>query len=384
MAKRILCTILFLALLLPACACTSIYAAEYSFSEPYTNKELEDGLNDGTQVSNYHQLMTALLDTIGRSETASTIFFMDYSGSVSNDMAEVCEEVINQTPLGAYAVESMDYELSRMVSNYKASIRISYKRTPSEIRSVTSVSTADELRSYISSCLYSDISELAVRVYSSGINESVIREAVYGIYKDDPLLIVAEPIVDISSYPRNSLSRIYSIRLDFGEYDANHRAMKIMLENEAESVSLSLAEDNVGYLAYDVAKYLTKYYDVTATGRLDYTAYGALNCHLANSKGIAMAYKVLCSKLGIECLVVEGRFGASGTRTHFWNIIKYAGNYYHVDAARMGEAGPGATFLCNDAAFQGSYYWDTSSYPQCVGKLDYYQYIGDVPSAEED
>lgn len=376
MAKRIFTILLIVALMISASACSSVFSAEHSFSEPYTNESISLEYQTGVEVNNYHDLMTTILDMISKSETKKHIIFSNYNGSVNDDMAEVCVEIKSQAPMGAYAVEDIDYELSRIVSYYKADLKIVYKRTAAEIRSVVGINDEEELREYIRQSLNEDRTEMAIRIYSTTITENTIREMIYDTYMENPLLVVAEPIVDVTAYPKDGISKVYDVRLEFGEFSSKRQAMRILLEDAVDNASLSIAEDSYGYLAYDAAKYLSNYWDVSASRQLAYTAYGALLDYKANSKGVSMAYKAVCDKLGIECIIVEGTLGAMATQTHFWNIINLEGNYYHVDVSRMGTDGAASTFLLKDTDIWGDYLWDAAEYPECKGPLNYYRYLG--------
>lgn len=60
------------------------------------------------------------------------------------------------------------------------------------------------------------------------------------------------------------------------------------------------------------------------------TAYGALVNHAAQCSGYARAFKALCDAMGIECYYVHADATAFSPE-HQWNIVKYEGQYYHMD-----------------------------------------------------
>lgn len=61
-------------------------------------------------------------------------------------------------------------------------------------------------------------------------------------------------------------------------------------------------------------------------------AYGAImsNIHTATSKGFSAALKLLCSELGVPCLIVPG---SKGGRSHYWNYVKLDNKWWFVDAS---------------------------------------------------
>ncbi|MBQ8568409.1 MAG: hypothetical protein IJ446_04245 [Oscillospiraceae bacterium] len=57
------------------------------------------------------------------------------------------------------------------------------------------------------------------------------------------------------------------------------------------------------------------------------TVYGALVDKKALCEGYARAFSYLCSRSGIENIIVTGTAGEA----HMWNMVKLDGNWYHVD-----------------------------------------------------
>ena len=64
------------------------------------------------------------------------IQLVDYEGDVGADLNAACLEVAAEDPLGAYAVEFIKNEYTRILSSYEAHIDISYRRAPEQIRSL--------------------------------------------------------------------------------------------------------------------------------------------------------------------------------------------------------------------------------------------------------
>ena len=98
------------------------------------------------------------------------------------------------------------------------------------------------------------------------------------------------------------------------------------------------------------------------------TFWDAVHLGKANSEGMALAFKALCDKVGVECLVVSGRLDRA---EHYWNIITVDGASYHVDVSAAAELGLAGTFLISDSDMWGHYWWDNERYPQCDGSLSY-------------
>lgn len=127
--------------------------------------------------------------------------------------------------------------------------------------------------------------------------------------------------------PNNKV--IDSITVDY-KYDAHEvQSMKTELSQKADKI-MSYFFD--GMSEWEKIKFLHDYivlnckYDLEATNSS--SAYGALIDGRATCEGYSKAMAYLCNKAGIECMLVTG-YG--GGEEHMWNMVKYNGNWYHMD-----------------------------------------------------
>jgi hypothetical protein len=93
-------------------------------------------------------------------------------------------------------------------------------------------------------------------------------------------------------------------------------------------------------------------------------------------EGIALAYKLLCDKLGIYCIVAVGKASSSPSDTlennngHAWNIIRIGDKYAHVDVTWNMCMSRGCKktrydyFGVSDRIIKSNHQWE--KYPVCV------------------
>lgn len=93
-------------------------------------------------------------------------------------------------------------------------------------------------------------------------------------------------------------------------------------------------------------------------------------------EGIALAYKLLCDKLGIYCIVAVGNASSSpagmldGNNSHAWNIIRIGDKYAHVDVTWNMCMSRGCKktrydyFGVSDRVIKSNHQWE--KYPLCV------------------
>ena len=382
MKKRVLSILLLLALMLSASACASVFEAEYSYSAPYSDNVEEEEQASGTEVKNYTQLKNVLSTLVNTLSTQAELRFSNYDGSVSEDMAAACYEVKTQTPMGAYAVESLDYELSRIVSYYTAEVTVEYKRSREEVAQVVTINGISSLEGYLQRAVCSYERELTLKIYSSTVNEEYIGDVVSGVPLSEPLMVTSAPQTLVTAYPSEGINRIYEIVLDYGMDDETIRERSALLTEQVQLLCAPLEEESPGLLALQCARVISGLCQVLPSGpEVDSTAYGALVEHASDSLGMALAYMAMCRQLGLECLTVRGSLGTLGAESHYWNLLCLDGAYYHVDVSRMREAGEENVFLLSDEQAWGTYMWSYEDYPDCAGSLSYYDLVG-RPEAE--
>lgn len=366
--KKTLCIILALCLSLTAAGCGSMFSAEYYYSEPYRESAtVSDGTE--TEVRNASTLKRAITELIYAGETQGQFRFGRYNGSLMDDLAAVCLEIKTSTPMGAYAVEDISYDTSRIVSYYTADISIKYRKSAEEIAAVAELSGLAELDSHLISVLDAYSTGTVVKIYSSAASEGYIREFITESYYSDPLLVPVMPLVSVAAYPESGPERIYEIYFRYDAAKEKLVEMEQALREQLELYDGEMGADDVLSMALRCA---TKLAESCAGGDSGGvwagTAYGALVQGSEDSFGMAMAYKALCDTLGIPCTVVRGEHRAEGGKAHAWNIIELEGEHYHVDLSRFYADAPNA-FLLSDEEIWGEYDWDRESYPVCDGSM---------------
>ena len=373
--KRLLCTLLAGLTLLALSGCRSAFERDYYYETPYAG-DIGIRTDKATEIRNYSMLKTALTNMITNHTEKGEFRFSSYNGNISEDLAAACFEIKSEHPLGAYAVETLSYDTSYVVSYYMANIYIGYKRTAEELKSIVYTSKEADFDANVLRALDEYLPGLVIRCFAPGIDEQSIHDLVKRHYFDDPLTLIAQPEAEVTSYPADGANCIYDIRFRYGLPQQNSIVMAATLGEKLHAAAEAMTETQQPQLALESARFLVESCAGGDPERIYAdTAYGALVNANADSKGFALAYKALCTALGIDCIVVEGSFGGIVTQTHYWNIVTLDGNCYHVDLSAMAED-PASAFLLSDEALWGRYIWDTEAYPDCGGPLRYAEVAG--------
>ena len=374
---QILAMALAAALMLGLCGCAWLFNREYYSAEDYEAAADTTGAGDATgSISSYAALKRAVSTLVAEHAESAELTFQNYEGSISQDISTACWEVKSSTPLGAFAVDYISYDLSRIVSFYQAEIYITYKRSAFQIESLEAVGNLTALDARLESAIRAGETYLVLQVTAAAVTGEHVSQAVGQAYYADPTACPVLPAAEIGVFPDSGVEHVLEITLDYG-LDGDSLALRReelaaaveAMTGTAASVNTEDVPDETepeetpaASQEADAVQALCEY--ISGQCRLDdeagATAWDALVAGEASSEGMAMALAAGCRALDIGCAVVSGRLQ---NEPHVWNIVTVDGQNYHVDVSVWdGDAVP---FFADDGALAGAYWWDTGAYPAC-------------------
>ena len=358
------------ALLLLTAGCAALFDRRVYFDEPYEGpaevSEPEEDAPDA--ISNYTALRRAIYRLVSEHIESAELQFQNYDGSIGPDLSTACWEVKSSTALGAFAVDYISYDLSRIVSYYQAEIHITYKRTAYQVEVLENAATMSALGDRLEEALRDGETYLVLEIGAAAAGADTVREDLARAYYADPLLCPVLPAAEAGFYPETGVDRILEITLDYGMDGESLTARREELAAAVDRMRDRTLDGTAPETSPDeLLRKLCGYLGELCAFRPEAgtTAWDALAERQASSEGMAMALAAGCEALGLDSRIVSGRLNGE---PHVWNIVTLEGSAYHVDVSRW-ESGE-EVFLRGDEALWGAYWWDTSEYPMCPG--DYY------------
>lgn len=364
--KRLLCAALAAITALSCTGCAALFDKEYyvtaEYEAPSDAAEAEEETADS--ILNYAALKRAITRLVSEHVESAQLQFQNYDGSINQDISTACWEVKSSTALGAFAVDYISYDLSRIVSYYQAEIYITYKRSAAQVAALEETENMGSLARRLGEALRSGETYLVLGVSAASATADTVREDVAQAYYADPLACPVLPAVEVGVYPESDVSRIMEVTLDYGHDGEALTQMRQELGAALDVMAAQAAqaegeEADPAEQIRSLCRYLASScaYDPGASA----TMWDALVAGTADSEGLAMALEAGCQALGLECQVVSGRMDGE---EHVWNIVTLGQSHYHVDVANW-SAGEAKAFLVEDEELWGTYWWDTSQYPAC-------------------
>jgi hypothetical protein len=374
--RRLLCLALVLALVLTGAGCSALFDKQYASIEDYqaqtSTVEEESEEDTADTISNYAALKRAITRLVSEHVESAELQFQNYDGTISQDISTACWEVKSSTALGAFAVDYISYDLSRIVSYYQAEVYITYKRSADQVEAVEQIATMSALTRRLDEALRQNETYLVLQITVASLTGDDVRQLVESAYYADALACPVLPTVEVGVFPESGVSRIMELTLNYGQ-----DSQSLMEQRDALGIGLDMMvaqvtpEDQTEELSsadkvYALCRYLSQ--NCTYDDQAGDTAWDALVGLTANSQGLAMALEAGCQAMGVDCQIVSGRFDGED---HVWNIVTIDGASYHVDVSNW-DAGETAVFLVADEQLWGQYWWDTSDYPACPADFGYF------------
>jgi hypothetical protein len=326
MKRMILCVLLLLALT----GCGFLRETSYVSITPHDEDYDISADSNVLTVTSYLSLKNALLNMVEDGVAEGVIRAESYSGTLSEDLSMAVREVTEVSPLGAYAVESMTYDYSKIVSYYEIHVNTTFRRTKDEIQSVTYVTDMDALKNTLASAMKTYSSDLVLRV---GYYETIdLSDVVQEIYVENPEYVLELPEVTMELYPDSGTQRIAEIHLSYTHSQEELTEAQAELEawlDDIEDLFRSASSDQTNARRFfNRLGRDTLLKEQSSISALSDGVYGLVSGRQTTSYGFAQAYCLLLNDVNIPCQLVTGE---KNDMPHYWCLVELDGENYYVD-----------------------------------------------------
>lgn len=347
------------------CACGALVEDSYLAVEPHaeqptqtvgaTQEEAE------TVVTNRSELRGAVLSRIRDWVEFDTLRVENYEGDLEGDLSETLAYATQEDPIGAYAVDFIDAELSGDAASGSIELSVVFRRSAAEIASIVTVNNTSAALRRIDQALISGETALTLRIRS--YEETDFETYIFGYCLKNPNLVVALPELSAQVYPKEGETRILELHFT---YDRTRENLNLMLSSVNTILDSASSYVTSGGTEAERLELLARF----LSNRFDYKisrstptmpAYDLLCEGKAHSLSFATVFRYECTKAGTECLLVSGERNGE---TWYWNIVCLDGVYYHIDLMRGVERHESTlTLLLQEEMRAEGYVWAEEEYP---------------------
>jgi len=337
--------------------CNSWMDGSYASVTPHSMQQspIDQGL---VKVSDYLEMRRVIIEMV-ESGKETGVFALEFTDreDVETDMELAVRHVLNSTPLGAYTVESITYEIGGAAGVSAVGITVTYNQNRMEIQRMRRAEDMDRLSSHIATALTQCEERLVVLVedyWQLDINK-LVRE--YAEARPDAVMEM--PQVTTMLYPNSGTERILDISFTYQNTKESLRAMQNDVQPVFASAQLYVRGEDDSSLKYARLYSFLMERNQYRIETSNTPAYSLLQHGVGDSKAFARVFAAMCDRADLECYMVSGTWEGEN---RFWNIICVDGTYYHLDLLKSHEKGE--FLLWSDEEMQG-YVWDYSAFPAC-------------------
>lgn len=353
MKKSLLALLLGCSLLLGGCSW-----AGGSYHSVTPHREQSGNLRtENMTVSNYEELLAAMEAVTAKGTESCIINAVNYDPEVlEKNLTSAVRHIQRIYPIGAYAVESLNYEVGSNTGKTAIALNISYRHSPTEIRKVQKVRNLEGVQKQIAAALkdFDTVLVLQMEEYE----QMDVAQFVQTYAMEHPRIVMETPQVTAEVY---GIGKSRMLELTFS-YQTSRDALRLMqtqVQPVFDSAVLYVSGEGAESQKFSqLYAFLMERFDYKVETSIT-PSYSLLRHGVGDSRAFATVYAAMCRASGLDCTVVTGtRSGEPWS----WNMICEDGVYWHVDLLRCSESG--GFQKCRDGELEG-YVWDYSAYPAC-------------------
>lgn len=369
MKPRILYLTVFLCLLLTGC---SWFDGSYVHVTPH-REQGSSSQGEAVSASNYSQLLSVLEGMVSSGTESGVINVANYDRDmVEVNMTAAVQYVRNRYPVGAYAVEQMEYEVGTNSGKPAIAVNVTYRHSRIEIQRIQKVETMEEAEIIIGEALKAYDAAVVLQVQE--FQEMDFSQLVKDFAEEQPESIMETPQVTAGIYGSGT-ARVVELAFTYQNSRDQLRQMQSQVQPVFDSAALYVSGDGSDNQKYSqLYAFLMERFDYKQETSIT-PAYSLLRHGVGDSRAFAVVYASMCRRAGLECRIVTGtRNGEPWT----WNMVRDGELYFHVDLLRSSLSGGFREYTDGE---MGGYVWDYSNYPAC--NLPYVPLETETPAQTE-
>ena len=355
MKRKLMIALLSLALLLSGCSWVG---------NNYVSVKPHQAENTGTQTDNltvhkYIELQNILSDLVENGMENAVIYLPDYAPDlVANHMALAIRHITEALPIGAYAIDHVDYELGTSAGQQAVSVNISYLHGRAEIRQIQQVADMEAATELIQTAL-ADCSDSLI-FYVKEFSDTDLVQLVADYSAENPNVVMEIPQLSVGLYPEKGKSRLVELKFTYQTSRDTLRTMQTQVKRVFASAALYINQNDAPQQKFSqLYAFLTERFDYKYDTSIT-PSYSLLSHGVGDAKAFATVYAAMCRRAGLQCQVVTG---TRNGEAWYWNLVGLEDGFFHVDLLESQKVGQ-MRYLLDDQ--MTGYVWDYSAHPAAV------------------
>lgn len=185
MKKRMLVLCAALCLTLSGCG-NVVLERSYSSVSPHSAAYWENKGTDTLRADSYQDLVNAMLLLLGEHGENGTIRVYGDNPDAEAMMQSACNEVQQETALGAYLLDYITYTGSQERGYYELSVHFGYRRTQTEQEDIVNATSTEALPELLRVAAEQGAQKLTVRIGYFATDRSGVEQMVQEVQNEYP------------------------------------------------------------------------------------------------------------------------------------------------------------------------------------------------------
>ena len=159
----------------------------WSSATPHSAGYRDDKDKDALRADSYQDLVNALLLLVeGHADSGVVRVYggTDDGGDMAQTASDACNEVQQQTALGAYLLEYITYSGKEERGFYELTLRFGYRRTAEEQRDIINATSAEAVPDLLRTAAAEGRERLVVRIDYFSTDRTGVEEMVRGVQEE--------------------------------------------------------------------------------------------------------------------------------------------------------------------------------------------------------
>ena len=323
---------------------------EYVSVKPHMEQTFQSD-EEVIEVSTFMQMRDALCELVNTGTESGIISASSFNeGTMHYYVDTAIDYVANQTPIGAYAVDKITYEIGTNRGVSVIAFTIHYRHNRSEILRIQMADSMEEAAELIADSL--DNCDGSVLLYIDNFSSIDFEQVVVDYAYENPDKVMEIPTVKSAVYPQEGAQRLVELSFTYQTSRDRLRQMQEQVASVFTSAELYVKESAQVLDVYSrLYSFLMERNDYTIQTSIT-PAYSLLHHGVGDSRAFANVYAAMCRKAELDCSVIAG---TKEGEPWCWNLVRFRGEYYHVDILS-------GTFQMLSNAEMTGYVWDYSAY----------------------
>lgn len=352
MKRRAICFALAVMMLLSGC---SWMGGSYVSVTPH-HEQTPDVLTYSLTASDYSELRSVLAELTEAGAESAVIYVPRYDqDALEQGMQNAVRYITEILPIGAYAIDKVEYEIGTSAGQPAISVSISYLHGRAELRRIRKAEDMGLAKGIIleSVANFSDSVVILVDRYA----EVDLVQLVADYAAENPGVVMEIPQLAIGTYPDSGTKRVLELKFTYQTSRENLRSMQTQVKRVFDSAALYINQNDAQEQKFNqLFTFLSERFEYKYETSI--TPSYSLLCHgVGDARSFAMVYGSMCRRADLDCRVVSG---TKDGEAWYWNLIQVGEQYYHVDLIESRKEG--ILLKWSEDQMDG-YVWDYSAYP---------------------